>query len=151
MTTVRGFEFPAGLWYLVEQDTWVRREPGGLATVGITSLGAHISGDFIEFIARPVGTQVDRDRSIGALEMSKVIRSARTPVSGTIAEVNAKVRASPGLINADPYGEGWLARLEPAAWDEDVKLLATGDAVAAAVEAYMSTLVEAFGMEKPPA
>jgi glycine cleavage system H protein len=148
---VRGFEFPAGLWYLIEQDTWVRRDADGLATMGITSLGAHISGDFIEFIAKPVGTAVERDRSIGALEMSKVIRSARSPVAGTIVEVNAKVRASPGLINGDPYGEGWLARLRPASWDEDVKLLASGDAVAAAVEAYMSTLVEAFGMEKPPA
>ena len=149
MTTVRGFEFPAGLWYLIEQDTWVRREPGGLATIGITSLGAHISGDFIDFIAKPSGTAVERDRSIGALEMSKVIRSARAPVAGTIVEANPKVRESPGLINADPYGEGWLARVLPSSWDEDVALLACGDAVTAAVEAYMSSLVEIFGIDKP--
>jgi glycine cleavage system H protein len=151
MAVVRGFEFPAGLWYLVEHDTWVRREGDGLATIGITSLGAHISGDFIDFIAKPVGTSVERDRSIGALEMSKVIRSARAPVAGTIAEVNSKVRADPSLINADPYGEGWLARLRPTSWDDDVALLVAGDAVTAAVEAYMSTLVETFGVEKPGA
>jgi glycine cleavage system H protein len=150
VTTVRGFEFPPGLWYLVEQDTWVRRESDGLATVGITSLGAHISGEFIEFIAKPVGTSIHRDRSLGALEMSKVIRSARAPVAGTLVEVNAKVRASPGLINSDPYGEGWLVRLRPASWDEDAALLVSGDAVTAAVESYMSTLVELFDIEKPP-
>jgi glycine cleavage system H protein len=61
------------------------------------------------------------------------------------------VRASPGLINADPYGDGWLARLRPASWDEDIALLVCGDAVTAAVEAYMSSLVEVFGVEKPSA
>jgi glycine cleavage system H protein len=127
----------------------VRREAGGLATIGITSLGAHISGDFIDFIAKPSGSIVERDRSIGALEMSKVIRSARAPVAGTIVEANPKVRESPGLINADPYGEGWLARISPSSWDEDIALLVSGEGVTAAVEAYMSSLVEIFGTEKP--
>lgn len=147
--SVRGFDFPADLWYLVEQDTWVRRE-GGLATMGITSLGAHISGDFIEFIARPPGTEVERDRSVGALEMSKVIRSARSPVSGVIVEVNPAVRERPSLINADPYGAGWLVRLRPTAWETDIALLARGDAVPAAVERYMALLSETFGEEPPP-
>ncbi len=54
MPVVRGFDFPADLWYLMEQDTWARLDADGLATIGITSLGAHISGDFIEsFIAKP--------------------------------------------------------------------------------------------------
>jgi glycine cleavage system H protein len=133
----------------MEQDTWVRRDGDGLATVGLTSLGAHISGDFIEFIAKPPGTLVERDRSLGALEMSKVIRSARSPVSGTIVEVNPSVRANPALINADPYGEGWLARVRPAAWEEDTARLAHGEAIAPAAEAYMSQLAEVFGVAKP--
>jgi len=149
MPIVRGFEFPADRWYLVEQDTWVKREADGLATIGLTTLGAHISGEFVEFIARPVGTAIERDRSLGALEMSKVIRSARSPVSGTIVEVNPAVRADPRLINTDPYGEGWLARLRPGAWDADVALLTAGELVAPAVEAYMASLVEVFGEDKP--
>jgi glycine cleavage system H protein len=151
VTRVRGFEFPADLWYLMEQDTWVRREANGLAVVGITSLGGHISGDFIEFIARPVGTAVERDRSLGALEMSKVIRSARSPVAGVIVEVNAAVRERPALINSDPYGEGWLVRLRPSSWDADVRLLVKDEAVAPAVEAYMALLSDSFGEDKPPA
>ena len=150
MPRVRGFEFPADLWYLVEHDTWVSRDAQGMATVGITSLGAHISGDFIEFIARDVGTAIERDRSVGALEMSKVIRSARSPVGGTIVAVNDAVRARPGLINEDPYGEGWLVRLAPSQWDTDIATLVTGDGVAPAVEDYMSLLAESFGEDKPP-
>jgi len=149
MPIVRGFDFPADRWYLLEQDTWVKREADGLATVGITTLGAYISGDFVEFIAKPVGTTIERDRSLGALEMSKVIRSARSPVSGTLVEVNAAVRADPALINADPYGAGWLARVQPVAWDADLALLVAGEAVAPAVEAYMALLAESFGVDKP--
>lgn len=151
MAKVRGFEFPAGLWYLVEQDTWARHGDDGLVTVGLTSLGAHISGDFIDFTAKPAGTQVDRDRSLGALEMSKVIRSARSPVSGTIVEANAAVRTKASLINTDPYGEGWLVKLRPSAWERESALLVHGDGLPAAVEAYMALLAESFGEDIPEA
>jgi glycine cleavage system H protein len=149
MPIVRGFDFPGTLWYLLDQDTWVRREPSDDAIVGITALGAHISGEFMEFIPREPGTVVERGRSLGALEMSKVIRSTRSPVAGEILEVNPAVRANPGLINSDPFGEGWLVRLRPSAWESDIATLVTGEAIAPAVEAYMSLLVETFGIDKP--
>ncbi|QJR09284.1 Glycine cleavage system H protein [Usitatibacter rugosus] len=151
MATVRGFDFPAELRYLLEQDTWARLEPGGLVTVGLTSLGGHISGDFIDFTPKAVGTRIERDRSLGALEMSKVIRSARSPVAGEVAEVNAAVRENPGLINADPYGEGWLVRLRPEDWDRDAALLVAADGLGPAVLAYMELLSESFGVDVPPA
>jgi hypothetical protein len=52
MTTIRGFDFPDQLFYLLEHDAWVRLEVDGHATTGITSLGAHFSAEFIEFMAR---------------------------------------------------------------------------------------------------
>jgi glycine cleavage system H protein len=146
---VRGFEFPEDLHFLVEQDTWARREADGLVTMGLTSLGAHISGDFVEFIARPLGTRIERDRSVGALEMSKVIRSARAPVAGEIVAINGAVRANPALINADPYGAGWLVKLRPEDWARDAASLAHGAAVPGVVERYMALLSETFG-EAPP-
>ena len=149
MPIVRGFEFPDALWYLLDQDTWVRLDSSGDAVVGITALGAHISGDFMEFIPRPPGTLVEQGRSLGALEMSKVIRSSRSPIAGEILEINPDVRASPRLINDDPYGAGWLVRLRPLSWDEDVKHLVTGEAVRPAAEAYMSLLAETFETDKP--
>ena len=151
MARVRGFEFPADLRYLLEQDTWARLEADGHVTVGLTSLGAHISGEFIEFIPKPVGTRIERDRSLGALEMSKVIRSARAPVAGEVMLVNAAVRDTPGLINTDPYGEGWLVRLRPEDWQRDAALLVTAGDIGPAALAYMELLAESFGVDVPPA
>jgi glycine cleavage system H protein len=149
MAIVRGFDFPDDLHYLLEHDAWVRLDADGIATTGITSLGAHISGEFIEFMAKPSGTSVDRERALGMLEMSKVIRSARTPISGVIVEANQRVRTAPTLINSDPYGQGWLVRVKPASWDADARLLVTGSAIPAAVERYMALLADTFG-EAPP-
>ncbi|HTP46782.1 MAG TPA: glycine cleavage system protein H [Casimicrobiaceae bacterium] len=149
MVSIRGFEFPDDLLYLVEHDTWARLEASGEATIGITSLGAYISGDFIEFMARPVGEVIERERAFGMLEMSKVIRSARSPIAGTITAINDRVRSAPTLINTDPYGAGWLVRMRPSAWDSDICSLVTGASIAPAVESYMALLSESFG-EAPP-
>lgn len=148
MAKICGFEFPDALHYLMEHDTWARRDADGNVTVGITSLGAHISGDFIDFMAKPVGASIERDRALGMLEMSKVIRSARSPISGLMIEANSNVRTEPRLINSDPYGAGWLVRLQPITWDDDRRLLVTADALPAAVEAYMALLSRTLG--EPP-
>jgi glycine cleavage system H protein len=149
MATIRGFDFPDELFYLLEHDAWLRLDADGNATTGITSLGAHISGEFIEFMAKPVGTLVERERALGMLEMSKVIRSARSPVTAIILDVNERVRADPKLINSDPYGQGWLLRVGPTAWQEESRLLVTGAAIATAVESYMAFLAETFGEAAP--
>lgn len=149
MVTIRRFEFPDDRLYLIEHDTWVRLDGDGNATVGLTSLGAHISGEFIEFIAKPVGEAIERERAFGMLEMSKVLRSARAPVGGTIVAVNDAVKAVPRIINADPYGEGWLVRMRPSAWERDAQSLVAPAGLPAAVEAYMALLAESFG-EAPP-
>jgi glycine cleavage system H protein len=145
MANVGGFDFPDELYYLLEHDTWARLDADGSVTVGITSLGAHISGEFIEFMAKPVGAFVERERALGMLEMSKVIRSVRSPVSGVLGASNGLVKARAGLINCDPYGEGWLMRLRPTSWDSDARLLVSGAAIPGAVEAYMALLAETFG------
>ena len=150
MPTIADFEFPDDLLYLLEQDTWVRLDDDGNATVGITSLGAHISGEFIEFMPKPAGTRVERDRALGLLEMSKVIRSVRSPVAGVLLEANPRVAREPGLINASPYREGWLVRLQPSAWEHDRALLVDAGALPEAVRAYMALLSESFGTPPPP-
>jgi glycine cleavage system H protein len=145
MPTIRGFDFPDDLYYMVEHDMWARRDGDGMATVGITPLGAHISGEFIEFMPKPLHTAVERERALGLLEMSKVIRSIRAPVGGVIVDINERVKAEPGLINREPYGAGWLVRLQPSAWEEDARTLVTGDRIPTAIAAYMSLLTEQFG------
>ena len=150
MAIIRGFEFPDHLFYLIEQDAWTFLEPDGLATVGLTSLGCHISGEFMDFIPKPVGTDIERDRALALLEMSKTIRSVRAPVGGTIVAVNEEVKRQPGLLSGDPYGNGWLVRMKPADWEADIKFLASGQGLAERVVRYMDLyLVPAFGTDKP--
>ena len=146
MTTVRGYEFPDDLFYMVEHDIWARCESDGTLTVGLTALGCRVSGEFIEFMPKPVGTAVERDRALAVLEMSKTIRSARAPAAGTIVAVNDEVRRQPQLLNHDPYGGGWLVRLRADNWARDAAALTRGAAVAPAVERYMDLyLVPEFG------
>ncbi|HMJ49654.1 MAG TPA: glycine cleavage system protein H [Burkholderiales bacterium] len=151
MAIVRGFAFPDDLHYLMEQDTWARFDADGLVTVGLTSLGAHISGEFFAFMPKRLGTEIERDRAFGMLEMSKVVRSAHAPVSGTIIAINAEARTHPTLVNQDPYGRGWLVRLKPSAWQTDSAMLVSGQSIADAAIRYMYlNLVLQFG-EEPPA
>ncbi len=152
MTIVRGYDFPDELFYMVEHDIWARLDADGALTVGLTALGCRVSGEFIEFMPKPVGTKVERDRALAVLEMSKTIRSARAPAGGTVIAVNEDVRRRPQQLNNDPYGAGWLVRLEADDWTRDAALLTPGNAVAAAVERYMDLyLVPTFGADAGPA
>jgi glycine cleavage system H protein len=144
MNSIRGFDFPDELHYLLEHDTWARLDADGNVTVGLTSLGAHISGEFIAFMPKPVGTMIERDRALGVLEMSKVIRSARSPVAGTIVDVNERLAKEPSLINASPCADGWLVRLRPSDWNADAVRLVTADALPEAIASYMQFLSETF-------
>ena len=146
MTTVRGFDFPDELFYMVEHDIWARPDADGVLTVGLTTLGCRVSGEFIEFMPKPVGTEVERDRALAVLEMSKTIRSARAPASGTIVAINDRVRQQLSLLNSDPYGDGWLVKLKPANWAQDIGNLVSGPAIVSTVERYMELyLIPAFG------
>jgi glycine cleavage system H protein len=149
MATVRGFDFPDDLHYLVAHDTWARLDADGTATVGITPLGAHLSGEFIEFMPKPLGTRVERERAVALLEMSKVIRSVRAPVGGVLLEANPRVQREPTLVNASPYDEGWLVRLQPTDWAGDCRALVTAGDIPAAMEAYMALLADSFGVPPP--
>ncbi len=152
MTTIRGYDFPDELFYMVEHDIWARPEADGVLTVGLTTLGCRVSGEFIEFMPKPLGTQVERDRALAVLEMSKTIRSARAPAAGEIVAINEDVRRQPQRLNSDPYGDGWLVRLKADDWTRDAALLTAGSAVVEAVERYMDLyLVPAFGADAGPA
>ena len=133
----RGYEFPDHLCYLVEHDVWARPEADGCVRVGITALGAGMAGELYAYIPKAINAGVERERSFGVVEMSKAIRSVRSPVSGRIAEVNVAAVTRPALINDDPYGEGWLARLVPEDWNSDRERLLSAEQLEAPLLAYM--------------
>jgi glycine cleavage system H protein len=111
-------EVPPDLLVLVEHQVWVRHEAGGLATVGITALGARLAGEIYMCRVKGVGSVIEQGRGLAVVELAKSIVSVKSPVSGTVAEVNDEVSARPDWIHDEPYGRGWLARLrcpDPAA------------------------------------
>lgn len=123
--------FPDDRRYAPEQDMWVQRLDDGTLRTGATHwVAAH--GRFMYFTPRPLGTTVDRDRSLGVMETAKTLVAIHSPVSGRIVAVNdALVGDRVGPIQSDPYGEGWMFVLVPTRWEAEVAALLDADAYVA--------------------
>jgi glycine cleavage system H protein len=109
---------PADRLYAPEQDMWVIALADGTVKVGATHwVAGH--GQFMLFTPRPVGALIARDRSLGVMETAKSAVAVHAPVSGRIVEVNRAVVDDVTRIERDPYGEGWLLRMDPTDWEEE--------------------------------
>lgn len=113
-------EIPEDLRY-TESHEWVRLEDDGLLTVGITDHAQAALGDLV-FVEPPeTGRSLEAGEACAVVESVKAASDIYAPVAGEVAEVNEALADAPELINADPYGEGWILRLRPegpAALDE---------------------------------
>ncbi len=122
-------EFPDDLLYEPDGFVWIRREPTGEVVLGITSIHAATAGRLTKVQGRPIGVEYDRGKSIGIVESGRYYGPIRTPLRGTLLEVNDAVLATPKLLSERPYSEGWFARLRPSRWDEDrIPLKPAGEA-----------------------
>jgi glycine cleavage system H protein len=101
--------FPDDLRYSREHE-WVRVE-GSTAVIGITSFAADELGDIVYVELPEVGAELKQFSSFGVVESVKAVSDLFAPISGAVAEVNAELRASPELLNSDPFGSGWIARV----------------------------------------
>lgn len=101
------------LQYTAEHE-WVLVE-GSVATIGITDYAAEKLGDIVFVDLPKVGASVSVGTVVGEIESTKSVGELFAPVDGTVLEANAAVVASPELVNADPFGEGWLIKVEFAA------------------------------------
>ncbi len=120
---IDGCEFPDGLLYEPDGLVWVRREPSGDVVLGITSIHAALAGRLTKVEGRPLGAAYARTKSVGTLESGRYFGSVRTPVRGTLLEVNPHVLGTPKLLSEAPYADGWFARLTPHDWENDRKAL----------------------------
>jgi glycine cleavage system H protein len=111
--------FPDDRRYSREHE-WVRVE-GSTAMIGITSFAADELGDIVYVELPEVGAQLAQFGAFGVVESVKAVSDLFAPVSGEVAEVNADLRTSPELLNTDPFGAGWIAKLalaDPAELDQ---------------------------------
>jgi len=122
-----------------KDDFWARVD-GTLATVGVADFWQKVSGDvaFLEMVAP--GTEVRQDQELGNIETIKAAAGILSPVTGKVVEVNAELETSPFLINQDPYGAGWIYRIEMT--DPEGDRAALLDA-----EAYFALMKEKFAQE----
>ena len=105
---------------------WAKAE-GKNIRVGISDYAQNRLGD-ITFVEFPrIGDQFRKGEPCGVLESTKAVAELFTPVSGEIAAVNTDLDESPGLINSDPYGAGWIMEVRPDGRDNLESLLTTGD------------------------
>ncbi len=95
-----------------EDHEWVRQE-GTLVRFGITDYAQDALGDVVFVQVPSVGAVVTRGASISEVESTKSVSDIYAPVSGTVVEVNEDLADAPQRVNEDPYGEGWIAVIEP--------------------------------------
>ncbi len=100
----------SALQYTAEHE-WVLVE-GAVATVGITAYAAEKLGDIVYVDLPKAGSTITSGTVVGEIESTKSVGELFAPVNGTVVEANEAVVASPELVNSDPFGEGWLVKVE---------------------------------------
>lgn len=125
-------EYPNNLKYTKEHE-WVRLD-GNVATVGITEYAAEQLGDVVHIDLPQMDREVDKGAAFGVVESVKSVSDIYTPLTGKVSEINEALSEHPGLINEDPYGEGWIVKVEAGQLAEVEGLLSA--------EAYQAFLSE---------
>jgi glycine cleavage system H protein len=109
--------YPDDLKYTAEHE-WVRVSGSGdeaALRIGITSYAQEALGDIVFVTLPAVGTDVEAGQALGEVESTKSVSDVYAPVGGTVTARNEQLDGSPELINSDPYGEGWMLEIRPAA------------------------------------
>ena len=95
-----------------QEHEWICSEPGDKGKMGITDYAQALLGDIVYLDLPTPGTQVEQSQKIGEIESVKAVSELFSPASGQVLEVNQTAIDEPQLVNQDPYGAGWLVRLE---------------------------------------
>ena len=112
---------PENLKYTKDHE-WVRVE-GNIAVVGITDFAQSELGDIVFVEIETEGEELEHEAVFGTIEAVKTVSDLYMPLSGKVVEVNSELEEQPDLVNKDPYGSGWMVKLEIANPEEIDKLL----------------------------
>ncbi|NOY54868.1 MAG: glycine cleavage system protein GcvH [Actinobacteria bacterium] len=106
-----------------EDHEWILQEPDGKIRIGISDFAQDALGDVVYVDLPDVGTTYAKGDSLCELESTKSVSDVFAPISGTVVAVNVTLADHPELINADPYGQGWIALMQPTDAAEAATLL----------------------------
>lgn len=125
MSSVNKCNIPEDLYYLVEKHVWAKLE-GDIVIVGLTDVAQNLARTIISASLKAAGKRVKKGKSIATVESGKWVGPVPSPVNGEILEINQVLATTPSMINHDPYGEGWVAKIKFDDWDADCVDLVTG-------------------------
>ncbi len=143
MVKIEGHDFPDDLYYH-RDHMWARLEDGKVR-VGYNEWASEAAGKLVSIKTRPAGKTVKAGKTLGSIESGKWVGSLKMPLTGKIAEINPGLSDKPSLINDAPYGDGWVAVLEPENLDTELKELIPGSDKAA-LEAWLKEEIEKAGV-----
>ena len=112
---------PENLKYTKDHE-WIRVE-GDTAIVGITDFAQGELGDIVYVEVESVDEDITKDEVFGTVEAVKTVSDLFMPLSGTLTEFNEKLDDEPELVNSDPYGEGWMVKVQLSDLEEITDLL----------------------------
>ena len=101
---------PNGLLYTKDHE-WIKID-GSTATIGITDFAQGELGDIVYIDISTVGKEIDEHQVFGTVEAVKTVSDLFMPLTGKVLEVNSMLDASPEKVNSDPYGDGWMVKVE---------------------------------------
>jgi glycine cleavage system H protein len=116
---------PPELHY-TQSHEWVRID-GEVGTIGITDHAQKELGEIVYLELPEVGHVFDADEEFGTVESVKAVSELFTPLSGEVVEINKAAVSEPGIVNDDPFGDGWLIKLKLSTDEEVSKLLSAED------------------------
>jgi glycine cleavage system H protein len=105
-------DLPSNLRYTKDHE-WARLEDDGTITVGITAHAIEQLGDITAVSLPEPGDSIESGERFGDVDSVKAVSDLYAPLDGKVLATNPKLDATPELVNEDPYGEGWMVRIEP--------------------------------------
>lgn len=129
------YKIEEGLYYTKEHE-WAKKLGDGNVAVGVDDYAQSQLHEIV-FVELPeMDAEVAQGEALGAVESVKAVSDMYAPVGGKVVEVNEELLDSPEQINDDPYGEGWIAKIEPSGLEADLAKLMDAEKY----KAYLATL-----------
>jgi len=129
------YKIEEGVYYTKEHE-WAKKNDDGTVSVGVDDYAQAQLHEIVYVELPEMNAEIAQADAIGAVESVKAVSDMYSPVGGKIVAVNEELLDSPDKINTDPYGEGWIAKLEPSNLEGDLANLMD----AAAYTEYLKTL-----------
>ncbi len=104
-----------------EEHEWIKID-GNTATIGITDFAQGELGDIVYIDIDSIGNELDVNEIFGTVEAVKTVSDLFMPIKGKVLEVNSNIESTPEIVNEDPYGNGWIIKIEISE-DQDISNL----------------------------